>query len=554
MSQAAGALPYEILVVPSTQKVLPEVPDTLAGAHPNPATLSLARNEYEAVQLVIRSGSTALTQVVVEPGDLARVAGPGLMPREAIRWSPVGFVKTKKPDYNVPHVGWWPDPLPAAEPFDVKPNWVQPIWLTVYVAPETPAGEYVGVVTIRPANAPPEEVQLRVTVWSFALPSVPTLKTAFDVYPNRIQSAYKQFFPHWWKDWSSRPGGLEQLEERLYEDLIRHRLAPILNLEVATPQETRYLTRLRALGLSAFGIGRFGGTFDNNWPNDPVELAALEPIFRNYAQTLRASGLLDGHYLYTYDEPAIGLPKVAEVARMIHTADRELKNLVTLGNSPNVEKTAAWFQDIDIVCLRNVAFDPAQAEALQRLGKELWLYVSGPSPPYPTLVIDYPAMAYRVIPWMCWKYGIKGLLYWCVNYWTTNPYHEPMNTTWGQNGNGSLYYPGPEGPIPSLRLEVLRDGIEDYEYLALLQRLVDRLRFTVGDAPDAVEQELLTSAQRLLAVDPTLVESMRSYSRDPEVLRTQRAAIAELIEQLRVRGEGRGEEGEGGRWKEEEKR
>jgi hypothetical protein len=217
---------------------------------------------------------------------------------------------------------------------------------------------------------------------------------------------------------------------------------------------------------------------------------------------------------------------------MIHAADPELKNLVVLQSAPNVSQLGKWLEPMDIVCVRNVTFDALQAEELRKLGKEVWLYVSGPSPPYPTLAIDYPAMAYRVLPWMCWKFRVSGLLYWCVNYWTTNPYLDPMNTPWGQNGNGALYYPGPDGPVSSIRLEVLRDGMEDYEYLALLDALVRRVKADAVLAARPSVRDALGAAERLLAVDERLVESMRTYSKDPNLLDQQRRAIAEAIEAL----------------------
>jgi hypothetical protein len=247
---------------------------------------------------------------------------------------------------------------------------------------------------------------------------------------------------------------------------------------------------------------------------------------------LRQAGLLDRHYIYAFDEPQPGAPRMAEVARMIHAADPSLKNLVALKDTPDATQQQAWLTDVDIVCLRNVTFDPVQAERLKQLGKELWLYVSGPRPPYPTLVIDYPAMAYRILPWMCWKYGLNGLLYWSVNYWTTNPYDDPMNTKWQQNGNGSLYYPGPDGPVPSIRLEVLRDGMEDYEYLARLRQLVTQVTTDGAFTADEATQALIAQAKQLLVIDPQLVESMRTYSRDPQVLEQNRAAVAELIVKL----------------------
>ena len=78
---------------------------------------------------------------------------------------------------------------------------------------------------------------------------------------------------------------------------------------------------------------------------------------------------------------------------------------------------------------------------------------------------------------MSWRYGITGLLYWTTVYWQkagnvwTNP------ATYGEgkhpfNGEGSLFYPGADagfpGPVASIRLKQIREGLEDYEYLKLL--------------------------------------------------------------------------------------
>ena len=52
----------------------------------------------------------------------------------------------------------------------------------------------------------------------------------------------------------------------------------------------------------------------------------------------------------------------------------------------------------------------------------------------------------------------------------------------GGNGDGTLFYPGrparigghTEIPIESIRLKLIRKGMEDYEYLALLAKLKGR--------------------------------------------------------------------------------
>ncbi|PYV36875.1 MAG: hypothetical protein DMG06_29570, partial [Acidobacteria bacterium] len=46
------------------------------------------------------------------------------------------------------------------------------------------------------------------------------------------------------------------------------------------------------------------------------------------------------------------------------------------------------------------------------------------------------------------------------------------------NGDGFLFYPGTEagiqGPVTSIRLKVLREGLEDYAYFVLLDKLGDQ--------------------------------------------------------------------------------
>jgi hypothetical protein len=46
------------------------------------------------------------------------------------------------------------------------------------------------------------------------------------------------------------------------------------------------------------------------------------------------------------------------------------------------------------------------------------------------------------------------------------------------NGEGSLFYPGTQagfdGPVASIRLKMIREGMEDYEYLKILAAAGDK--------------------------------------------------------------------------------
>jgi hypothetical protein len=100
-------------------------------------------------------------------------------------------------------------------------------------------------------------------------------------------------------------------------------------------------------------------------------------------------------------------------------------------------------------------------------------------------MIDHPAALNRAMGVLAFLHGVQGELY----YQTVEAYcpmdGRPRATSWESvwrfdgNGDGSLFYPGTparvggqtELPIASLRLKHLRDGLEDYEYLALAASL-----------------------------------------------------------------------------------
>jgi MYXO-CTERM domain-containing protein len=162
-------------------------------------------------------------------------------------------------------------------------------------------------------------------------------------------------------------------------------------------------------------------------------------------------------------------------------------------------------------------------------GKEVWMYQScmshgcsfggGDTTIWPSYVVDVPAPRNRAMQWADFAYGVTGELY----YETVMIYEEdPWSSLYAfsGNGDGTLLYPGKPSkiggtsqvPVPSLRLKHIRDGVEDYEYLALLVKL--------GDS------EL---AQKLAR---DVVPTAHSISDDPSVIlearRTAGRRIAEL--------------------------
>jgi hypothetical protein len=255
---------------------------------------------------------------------------------------------------------------------------------------------------------------------------------------------------------------------------------------------------------------------------------------------LRENDWLDEAYAYWVDEPAPEhYENVRYGMRLLDEYAPEIRRMLT----EQPEEDLVGFVDIWCPVLHNYVEEVARER--QAEGDTIWWYVcTGPKAPYAGLFTDHNAIDLRIWQWMSWKYDISGNLIWATNYWYSwervketgeyqNPWEDPMSYRsrgggWWGNGDGRFVYPpnvDPNtdhepivtGPIDSIRWEMLREGLEDYEYFAMLSRLAEDADADVAD---------------LLTIEPGIVESPKEFTRNPQPLYARRAAIAEAIEAL----------------------
>ena len=265
---------------------------------------------------------------------------------------------------------------------------------------------------------------------------------------------------------------------------------------------------------------------------------------------LKQHGWLDKAYAYWYDEPPTdAFPYVKEGAQTLKDNIPGLARLITKEPEPGL------VGPINLWCPVLAAYIPERCHERQALGERVWWYVCcGPRAPYPNNFIDHPAINHRIRFWMMEKYNVTGSLYWATTYYATlpdgkprNPWtyamsHDPSGGCFG-NGDGMLLYPPCRepsktpviaGPVPSMRWETLRDGLEDKEYFWTLRQEVARLqkmRASLGEsrAPRGLEAALKQANDALGAPD-RLADSLIKFSRDPQDLLRERERIATAIE------------------------
>ena len=312
------------------------------------------------------------------------------------------------------------------------------------------------------------------------------------------------------------------------------------------------------------GLG--GGTFHERYEPEFMGFPESAPEYdillgkylRGIEAHLKEKGWLDKAYVYWFDEPD---PKDYEFvmngfAKLKKHAPG-LRRMLT----EQVEKELAGGPNL--WCPLTPSLNVEGLEERRAAGDQFWWYVCcGPVAPYVTEFIDHPGTEMRVWLWQTWAERVTGILIWETVYWTShnaypdganpqNPYLDPMcwesgfglgpgqKRQWG-NGDGRFLYPPPgaadakpaapvlDAPVVSYRLELLRDGIEDYEYFAILKRLLAEK----GAKLTPRERENMTA---LLTVPTDVSASLTRFTRDPAPMEAHRDKLARAIVDLMKR-------------------
>ena len=131
---------------------------------------------------------------------------------------------------------------------------------------------------------------------------------------------------------------------------------------------------------------------------------------------------------------------------------------------------------------------------------------------YPGVCIDNDPAEPRATGWQCWMRHVDGYLNYGAAQWQMTDVQRPKSEdplVWPGRGNGGpmIVYPGADEVLPSLRFARFRDGVDDFDYLYLLDK----------QQPD---HPLLAELRR---------QSGRAYATG-RVLQTNRRAVAEALE------------------------
>jgi hypothetical protein len=378
----------------------------------------------------------------------------------------------------------------------------QPLWLQVTVPDGTAAGTYDGSVVVV-ADGSRSTVPITVTVSPVTLPQANqvagSLLTAFNMSPQSYGAEVNKLY-----------GITAQTSlPELFGFAASYRISPN-NWGYGNPSSKRGYTKSRKWWLDKSGEmaaaagdpGQFASMWipvsNNRW-SPSTYVGGMSPFKpQKWCRYLHSvHGFWQEHdwlasypYLWGMDEPGPTRYRiVAGQAEEAHACFSGSHVIVT--GRPNADNRLLWNggnDDVDVWAVLASRYygqytNPAQSRqhvshatqnlrlinAARRRGQQIWAYTydSG-SHSTPGFTATEPLSDPRLfVDWAALE-GITGVLY--GQGTTTYSKGNPLVANDREKGSYVLVYPGRNGPIPSARLEVLREGIEDWEILDVVRQ------------------------------------------------------------------------------------
>lgn len=542
--------PLTVRVLPPSERpqLLDLVPRLAELRKSTSASIFAARNERESFgAIVLGLGNKPLTARLT---DLKGPGGARLPATQAkIRWA----------DWVEVAGAWLPDPLLEKQPFTASPNGFPMLWVTIHVPDQARPGTYSAELTVQ-SGAETARVPVRLQVHDFTLPVTTRLQSSFWMFRHCLRNAYGMqeipfdFYQKWLDlclETRLAPIDAAEWHDQPLVQMVRDEQG---QLQVNWEPWDQYLQYSMDRGMSAFNVADdhwFGNYFQSFQVRDlktgQTETVKLDPQSQEYADTVirffrlalehfTERGWANKGYLQAYDEPGQDQELLAAINRFHNLARTGWPGLRTLITTPI--DFGGLSDDLGIWCPLTPHYDDKLAAEARARGQEVWWYVCcGPTAPWANFFLKQPGAAHRVLFWQTYGRKSDGLLYWGVNHWpdfcarTMDPLspdkkwpQAPWNDG-GRNGDGYFLYPGPDGPLTGLRFEIMRDGVEDYDALRMLE---GALKEQGQRAPIT----LRARAENALTMTPDIYATMTAYPLDAKAMVDRRREVNQLIVEL----------------------
>ncbi len=263
--------------------------------------------------------------------------------------------------------------------------------------------------------------------------------------------------------------------------------------------------------------------------NQPIS----RQFWKAYVAHLKAKGWLEACNFELMDENE-GTDHYVAVHRALHELVPELR-LMSYGAGPVSHPKAIGINGTWAPLLSRVPLEATAMAERRAAGDRVWMYVCGARKSSQRghtadIYMSDPPLDRRILAWQCWKYNLQGFLFYANNQWKPHLDRDPAQFDfpvlpvqyWDPDNRGAvaadvgrIVYPWKQADgnyrlIPGIRLENLREGLQDFDYLYLLQQK--------------------NPEHPLLTLPPEIVEDTVAWTKDPGALLAYREKLARAIE------------------------
>ena len=509
------------------------------------------RNEIVSAQCVVRAYEKT-ERVTVSISSLVHVESSVSMPNNAVEWNCVGSIpiaentpKYRKSDLLRPAPARFPDYLSDDREIALEQDEYKAVLLTVKIPDNAAAGRYEGTVTVN-TDKGSKSIPLSLRVYPLTLPDERHLMVTKWYTTSKfrqfhgIDSGDHERFYQMLAVYAENMAGHRQNVFRISLDLIGKTRGGKGKLKFDFSKFDKWADVFWNTGrmdlLETGFVARFG---EGGWSSKEILLRDFRVMDESTGRTvtipgkkflprflpaledhLREKGWLEKTVFHIADEPSNhNVMSWREASDFVHRCAPELRRIDAIETPHCFDRLEIWVPKLDHLATWHDAYRKARDK-----GNELWFYTVGifQRGSYPNKTADVPLIESRVMHWLNYRFGLKGYLHWGFNHWTDDPFEAPGK----HRGDGWQVYPKKDGLINSLRWEQMRNGIQDYEYLWMLENKISRVKAGLTE-----RLSIIDPSRRGVEIASRVVRSMDTYTRDPnDLYAAKKQIIDELLE------------------------
>ena len=450
-------------------------------------TITCAANESEPFALAL-APKKDLNKVELIFSDLTD--GKNTIAKENLSWKRIDFIHMKDAEYNPTLKGWVADPLMPGKPFDAKVGKNLPFYAMVAVPAGKSAGSYKGSVKVVSDGKTLAEVPLTVKVRNFELPTTPHMRNFFYLWAN--QPTYRMH--------DKRP--IDEVVanyEKIFKD---HRMVgnqakhpPKVEWEIkdgnlvitSFEKFDAAITRWYANGMRYFVtpplnfLGHYHGWIDGNKTIDkpgkspfcneswvsPNGLKYAAQFAKQYMDHVRVKFPEARFYAYLFDEPQpAAYADLKKITTALHKAAPDLNIFIPKDVTDEIGPVQSW-----CVPLAPGLLKLPEQRIHQAKGGEIWYYN------WTVCMDDHDYIRTRLYAWQIYAADGDGGLLWntTISPAGYNPWTQMDKTH--KIGAATIFYPpkeGSDGAVPSIRSMQIKESFDDYDYMTILAKEIDK--------------------------------------------------------------------------------